>query len=350
LLVLQAVAFFLCIFLKIHLTLLKKKLKILILRFSSIGDIVLTSPVIRCLKQQLGAEVHFLTKNAFAIMQKSNPYLDKVYSFEKNTNEVLQNLKKEQYDWVIDLHNNFRSQKLKFQLNRPSKSFDKINVQKWLLVNFGINCLPNSHIVHRYMATVAHLEVKYDDAGLDFFIPEKENFDLSKLNLNLKPNQYTAFVIGATHATKRLPDEKIIEICKNITHPVVLLGGKDEAATGAMIATQSGKHIYNVCGMLNLFQSASVVRQAAQVVTHDTGLMHIAAAFNKSMVSIWGNTVPSFGMTPFFKEVPEKNIIIENTAISCRPCSKIGHTQCPKGHFDCMKKLENDVIIAKINQ
>jgi ADP-heptose:LPS heptosyltransferase len=345
-------------------------LKILIVRFSSIGDIVLTSPIVRCLKLQLGAEVHFLTKTAFASFQHSNPYIDKVFSFEKNITDIAPTLKAEQYDWIIDLHHNLRSVHLKIMLGRPSRSFDKINFQKWLLVQCGINVLPQTHIVHRYMDTVTHLGVKYDGQGLDFFIPEKEKVNLNHnsvdsnateedktsftsldmLKKSLKPNEYTAFVIGATHATKRLPEEKITEICKGINQKVVLLGGKAEFEIGARIAAQSGSMVLNACGALNLFQSASIVKQSSQVVTHDTGLMHIAAAFNKNIVSIWGNTVPAFGMTPFFKEVPEKNVIIQNSDLSCRPCSKIGFDNCPKGHFRCMQDLENVQIINEINR
>jgi ADP-heptose:LPS heptosyltransferase len=325
-------------------------LKILVVRFSSIGDIVLTSPVVRCLKKQLGVEVHFLTKKPFANFQKENPYIDKVFSFEKNIQDIIPALEAEKYDWVIDLHHNLRSLHLKLALGRPSKSFDKINFQKWLLVHFGINRLPETHIVYRYMHTIAHLGVQYDGGGLDFFIPKKEEINLPDLHPNLQANNYIAFVIGATYATKRLPDEKIIEICKKLTRPIVLLGGKAEMATGQFISDASGSHVINVCGMLNLFQSASVVQQSSQIVTHDTGLMHIAVAFGKPMVSIWGNTVPAFGMTPFFKETPTKNVIIENVGLSCRPCSKIGFDKCPKGHFKCMQDLDNRQIIDEINR
>jgi ADP-heptose:LPS heptosyltransferase len=325
-------------------------MKILVVRFSSIGDIVLTSPVVRCLKKQLGAEVHFLTKSAFASFQKENPYINKVFSFEKNITDVIPALKSEKYDWVIDLHHNLRSQSLKLQLGRPSKSFDKINIHKWLLVQLGINIMPDTHIVYRYMQTVKHLGVTYDGEGLDFFIPKKDEINLTTLHPTLQPNNYIAFVIGATHATKRLPNKKIIAVCKGLKQQVVLLGGKTEMESGKIIADSVGSNIVNACGTLNLFQSAHVVQQSAQVVTHDTGLMHIAAAFDKKMLSIWGNTVPSFGMTPFFKNEPSKNIVIENTNLSCRPCSKIGFEVCPKGHFKCMQDLDNLQIIAEINR
>ncbi|MFN4255636.1 MAG: glycosyltransferase family 9 protein [Saprospiraceae bacterium] len=322
-------------------------MKILVLRFSSIGDIVLTTPVVRCLKKQLDAEVHFLTKAAFAPILAANPHVDRVFSFQKEVTEVLPDLKNEGYDFVVDLHHNLRSLRVKLVLGRPARSFDKLNFEKWLLVRMGIDRLPDVHIVQRYMATVESLGVKYDGAGLDFFILPDQEFNLKNAlithnSLLIVPP--VAFVIGATHATKRLPTAKIIETCRLIRRPVVLLGGKAEAAAGKEIASQAGSHVLDLCGRLSLMQSASVVRQAEIVVTHDTGLMHIAAAFGKKIVSIWGNTVPKFGMYPFYPDGVALNQSIEIQGLACRPCSKIGHDRCPRGHFRCM----NDIDPAQI--
>ncbi len=321
-------------------------MKILLLRFSSIGDIVLTTPVIRCLKQQAGAELHYLTKTAFASILTPNPYLDRVFSFEKEVTELLPALRRERYDWVIDLHHNLRSARVKWSLRRPSRSFNKLNFEKWLLTKTGVDLLPIAHIVERYMACVQHLGVQYDGEGLDYFIPESEEINLSDLAPNLEPGNYVVFVIGANHATKRLPDEKIVDICNVLQVPVLLLGGKAEKDLGQQIAKNAGAHVLNCCGNLTLHQSASVVRQAAKVLTHDTGLMHIAAAFRKEIVSVWGNTIPKFGMYPLYPNGMDRNTTIETEGLKCRPCSKIGYAQCPKGHFRCM----NDLEITRIYQ
>lgn len=315
-------------------------MKILLLRFSSIGDIVLTTPVARCLKRQLGAEVHFLTKAPFTSILTPNPNIDRVFSFKKEITEVIPALREQRYDWIIDLHNNLRSLRLKWALGRPARSFSKLNFEKWLLVNMGIDRLPNVHIVHRYLDTARHLEVKYDGRGLDYFIPPEEEVNVPELSPLLSSGNYFAFVIGATHATKRLPADKIIAICRSLHRPVVLLGGGAEAETGNFIARNTGEHVVNLCGKLSLHQSASVVRQAAAVATHDTGLMHVAAAFGKKIVSIWGNTIPKFGMYPFYPEGENHNITIEQTGLKCRPCSKIGYARCPKNHFLCMNTLD----------
>ncbi|MCE7923222.1 MAG: glycosyltransferase family 9 protein [Haliscomenobacteraceae bacterium CHB4] len=315
--------------------------KILLLRFSSIGDIVLTTPVARCLKKQLGAEVHFLTKRAFAPMLLANPHIDRVFSFEKEVTEVLSDLKSERYDWLVDLHHNLRSLHVKLALGRPARSFDKLNVEKWLMVYFKTDRLPDLHIVTRYMATVAHLGVHYDGDGLDYFIPPDEEVQVSDFSDMLTEGNYIAFVLGATHATKRLPVEKAAEICRHLDQPVVLLGGRTEQAAAQAIV---GPNVVNLCGQLSLHQSASFVRQAGKVLTHDTGLMHIAAAFRKKIVSVWGNTIPKFGMYPFYPTGMQRNTSIEVKGLPCRPCSKIGFDRCPKGHFKCM----NDISPAEV--
>ncbi len=320
-------------------------MKILIIRFSSIGDIVLTTPVVRCVYKQLGAEVHFLTKKNFKDIVENNPYIKKVWTIEKAVSEISIDLKAENFDYVIDLHNNLRSYQVRRALSTPSFVFHKLNVQKWLLVNLKINRLPDVHIVERNMKTVERLGVKNDGAGLDYFILTKDEVDLATLNI---PPQYIAFVIGAAHATKRLPPEKIVEICNGIVLPIVLLGGKDDLENAQFIDSQTNGHVLNLCGKLNLNQSASVVKQAKSVISHDTGLMHIAAAFRKDIISIWGNTVPEFGMTPYLSTEGSK--IFEVKGLKCRPCSKIGFDKCPIGHFRCMNAQNTEGVISAINK
>lgn len=325
-------------------------LKVLVLRFSSIGDIVLTTPVIRCLKQQTGATVHFLTKQAFRPIVDANPYVGRVFTFQKKVSDVLTELKAEHYDVVIDLHRNLRSLWIKTRLGRPSHTFDKLNFEKWLRVNTGIDRLPDLHIVDRYMAAVEPLGVRYDGNGLDFFIPEGGDWRNSPQAHRIPNRPYIAFVIGATHATKRLPEEKIVAVCSRLQQEVVLLGGKEEADTGKRIAAAAGAHVIDLCGQLSLNESASVVRDAAGVITHDTGLMHVAAAFRKPVVSVWGNTIPEFGMYPLYPTGMNLNTSLEVPGLSCRPCSKIGYKKCPKGHFACMRNISEEAVTAAFDK
>lgn len=323
--------------------------KFLILRFSSIGDIVLTTPVVRCLKQQYPqAEIHYLTKPAFKSILANNPYLSQVHVLDKPLLKKVIELKHLGFDYIIDLHNNLRTRIIKSIIDVPSFSFDKLNTEKAQLVNFKSNTLPQVHIVDRYLDTLSSFGVTNDGQGLDYFIPDDVALSDELIELTSKP--YIAVAIGAQHSTKRLPTQKLIDVCKNINTHVVLLGGKEDEQAGEEIAKQSGAHVTNLSGKLSLHQSALVVKLAQKVITHDTGLMHIAAAFKKPIISIWGNTAPEFGMTPYYGNYNIKQQLFEVNNLSCRPCSKIGFKACPKTHFNCMNLQDTTAISAAANK
>jgi len=324
------------------------KKKILILRFSSIGDIVLTTPVPRVLKTQLKeVEVHYCTRESYAGILQENPYIDKLLLLKDSLNELINQLKNEQYDLIIDLHHNLRTLIIKKRLGIKAHSFNKLNFEKWVYVNFKRNILPNIHIVDRYLDTVKPLGVTNDFKGLDYFIPDKDEVDLEWLPEEFR-EEYVALVVGAKYATKQLPTKKIIQLAHMINKPVVVLGGKEDAKIGDTLEEFfrvendfTKTKIFNGCGKFNLNQSASLLKNANYVFTHDTGLMHIAAAFKKQIFSIWGNTTPHFGMYPYLT----KFTVFENNKINCRPCSKIGYKKCPKGHFKCMNDLNFDFYL-----
>jgi len=312
-------------------------MKILILRFSSIGDIVLTTPVIRCLKKQLpNAEIHYATKDAFKGIVENNSYVDKVHSLSASTSDLIKELKSEKFDLIIDLHKNIRTRKIKWSLGVKSYSFDKLNIRKWLFVNWKFKVMPEKHIVERYIETTYALGIQNDNEGLDYFIPDKDIVNLNTLPEAFEKIGYVAIAIGAQHATKRLPEAKLKELISKISLPVLLLGGKEDALMGDTLLRHfpDSKNILNACGKYNLNQSASLVEQSQYLYTHDTGLMHIGAALKKRIVSIWGNTVPEFGMYPYKTEF----VMWQVENLTCRPCSKIGFNTCPKKHFKCMNE------------
>lgn len=318
-------------------------MKILILRFSSIGDIVLTSPVIRCLKTQTNAEIHYATKATFQSLLADNPYIDKLLLLENSLQELVTTLRKEKYDYIIDLHHNLRTFLIKMQLGVPAFSFNKLNFKKWLYVNFKINKLPHIHIVDRYLATCQKLGVVNDGNGLDFFIHQKNEVNIATEFSITSP--YLAWVVGAKFATKQLPLQKILELLQHPyfqSYPVILIGGKEDEVFGNTIVAKSTHNIINACGKYNIQQSASILQQANEVWTNDTGMMHIATAFQQKITSFWGNTTPAFGMYAYVS--PDKNRNIEVANLSCRPCSKIGFASCPKKHFDCMKKIDSNFL------
>jgi len=321
--------------------------KVLIIRFSSIGDIVLTTPVLRNLFQQMhkGVEIHYLTKHRFKSLLEPNPYVTKVYGIEKSTNEIIEELKGENYDYVIDLHVNLRSARVKHALKMISFSFKKYNWQKWLLVNFGVNKMPKVHIVDRYMETLKPFSIENDGKGLDYFFQEGK--DTSPVEMpELHRTGYVALAIGAAHWRKKPRRKQYIELCQKVNCPIVLLGGPSEETEGSEIATASGKHVWNTAGKLSLDGSAALIRDSKLVITPDTGMMHIAAAFKKPIISLWGATVPDFGMYPYLNENLDERIAADHLAK--RPCSKLG-TKCKYKECRCIDELPIEKAIERVN-
>lgn len=323
--------------------------RILLIRFSSIGDIVLTSPVVRCLKQQLpGAEIHYLTKKQYLPLLSANPYVSKLWGFDNNFPELLPQLKQERFDYIVDLHKNLRSVYVTLSLLRPSGTFSKLNIRKWLLVRLKIDLMPDVHIVDRYFSAVSKLGVRNDGKGLDHFIPPDEEVDTEFLPLSHRDGYY-AFVIGAKHNTKIFPAGRVATLCARLPKPVVLLGGPEDRERATVITGLAGGRVFNACGLFSINQSASLIRQSKKVITNDTGLMHIAAALKKPVISIWGNTVPAFGMFPYLPEgLQELSSVIEVKGLHCRPCSKLGYDTCPKKHFKCMNDIKDDQILSAL--
>ncbi len=326
--------------------------KFLIIRFSSIGDIVLTTPVIRCLRNQYpDAEIHFLTKHAFKGIVANNPYLNKIHTLGDSFELMLHELAIEEYDYIIDLHHNLRTLRIKKHLKHVKAfSFNKLNVEKFILTNLKINILPKKHIVDRNLQTVASLGVVNDGMGLDYFIPALDTVKESDFPTS-HMHGYIALVIGAALNTKKLPLHKLKELCAAIDHPIILLGGKEDYDEGKEIAKVDEIKIYNACGKFNLNESADLLKKSKLVITHDTGLMHMAAALQKPIISVWGNTVPAFGMYPYYGSKSNKQYdVVEISKLWCRPCSKIGYQKCPLGHFKCMENIAVNDIVNLVRQ
>ena len=319
--------------------------KILIIRFSSIGDIVLTTPVIRTLKQQYkqgDVEVHYLTKQSYRSILAANPYIDQLHTIDRSVSEVIARLRQFEYRYVIDLHNNLRSFQLRTALRRPSRTLAKLSLRRWLFINFKINLLPNTHIVDRYMDVVRPLGIVNDNLGLDYFLRAEDEIDLAALPTSHHRN-YIAIVIGGQHEGKLYPRHLLVEVCRQLSTPVMLLGGPEDRQRGEWIAQQVGDQVFNACGKFTINQTAALVRDAQCVISNDTGLMHIAAAFKKKIISLWGATVPEFGMTPY---LPGPGSQILEAVSRQRPYSKHGKKARFRTSYNCWTGLEPERIVA----
>jgi heptosyltransferase-2 len=329
-------------------------MKFLVIRFSSIGDIVLTTPVVRCLKKQVpDAQIHYLIKPQFRMVMEYNPYIDKLHFLQQDWNAMMEELKAEEFDQIIDLHHNLRTLRIKNALDVPAFSFNKLNIEKFIFVKLKWNVMPGLHIIDRYLATVKSFGVNNDGEGMDYFIPDEERVLLKDIPASHHLG-FISIVIGASFYTKKLPVYKLQELCKKIAHPIILLGATEEAAEGEEIASVDPIKVYNACGKFTLNESADLVRQSKLVIAHDTGLMHIAAALKKQVVAVWGSTTPSFGMVPYYgKAFLQQNAMpyddVQVHRLWCRPCTKIGRNKCPQGHFKCMKKIDIGDMVRKVD-
>lgn len=322
-------------------------LKLLFVRFSSIGDIVLTSAAIRCAKQQLeGVEIHFLTKKSMKAVMEANPYIDHFHYLENDFKGLVKSLKNEQFDYVVDLHKNLRTLRLKWALKVPVLTFNKANIEKILLTKLGINRMPNRHIVVRNVDALAPLGVTYDGLGLDHFVPE--NTQMPDLPTDFA-NRYIAFVIGATYVTKKLPVHKIIELISRIDEKIVLVGGKQEQPEGQEIAKHFPGKVLDTCGAYSLHESTLLVKNANLVIAHDTGLMHISCAFQKNLIMLWGATAPTLQYFHFYPDKATNQVYdAQVPGLSCQPCSHFGLKKCPKGHFNCMNQQDIPAIASAV--
>jgi len=311
--------------------------------------------VVRCMKKQLpDAEIHYLIKPQFKTVMVNNPYIDKLHTLQKDWDAMIEELRAEKFDYIIDLHHNLRTLRVKRALKLPSFSYNKLNIEKFVFVKLKWNVMPKVHIIDRYLETVSSFGVKNDGAGMDYFIAPHEEVKLEDIPASHHAG-YIALVIGASFYTKKLPVEKLQELCRKIDHPVILLGGKEEREEGDAIAATDPVKIYNACGKFSLNESADLVRKSKLVIAHDTGLMHMAAAMKKPVIAVWGSTTPSFGMVPYYGDnylyqhaKPYDDVQVHK--LWCRPCTKMGRHKCPQGHFKCMKNISIDDMVLKVER
>lgn len=317
-------------------------MKILIVRLSSIGDVLLTTPVVRCIKQQVGeVEIHFLTRKSNAAILNGNPHIDVLHCIENSPDEIVSTLQSERFDLVVDLHNVPRTRRLRRKLDIKTLVYNKENLHKFIYILTKHNCMSGKHVVERYADAVKPLGVALDSEGLEMYLPPQINwpetfghiFGASSYSA-MKP--FVAVACGAQHYTKQIPVEGIVEICKHLRHKALLLGDNNDRQRLSTVADLLPSNAYNLCGLTSLQQSAAVVRDAAVVITPDTGLMHMAAAFRRPTLAVWGATAPPLGFTPY-------HTFSENFEVSplpCHPCSRQGNAQCRKGHFRCMAEQD----------
>ena len=317
-----------------------KKSKILIIRFSSIGDIILTTPLLRCLNNQLNVEIDYLTKSEYKDLVTSNPHVNEVITLG-SISETLDILRSKNYNYVIDLQNSLRSLLIRSLLFIKSYSFSKYNFKRYILIYFGINFL-NNHIVDRYFKSVKRLNINNDKKGVDYYFGSKK----FHLDFNIEQD-YICWCIGGTYEQKRLSYVQILNVISKIEHPVLFIGGSKEKEISSRIKNRiSRNNIFDLCGKTSIDESAYLMKKSKLILTNDTGMMHIASAFDVPIISFWGCTKPSLGFYPYQANIKSECIITDK---SKNPCSKHGK-HCRFQNKGCIKQINDEVIINTIKR
>jgi ADP-heptose:LPS heptosyltransferase len=320
---------------------MNSRAKILVIRFSSIGDIVLTSPVYRILQEQLphGAEVHLLTYKRFAFVNEANPFVNKIWAVEKSGMEVLNQLKEENFDYIIDLQNSMRSRSIRKKLGALTFHVNKQNFRKWIQVNLGVWKGPIEHIVDRYIDTLKTFKITNDGKGLEYFIPSTTSSIQDLLPNEFIQEGYTVIAVGGAHEGKRWSEENWTGLSERFHEErIVWIGGKEDAID----LVHSPKHL-DLIGKCSVHESARLVESAKAVICGDTGMMHIAASFKKDIVALWGCTTPDLGMG-VYRPNPLVGEHMHTAYLQAkrkgRPCSKLGN-RCKYGmHNKCVDVIQ----------
>ncbi len=323
--------------------------KILIIRLSSIGDIVLSTPLLRAVRNKFPeASIHFAVKKEFVQLLRYNPHVDELIVVDSaNMSTSLQQIRKENYDWVIDIHQSSRSYQLRSAAkNALITSYPKNRLKRSLLIRLKWNLYKTIEPVYqRYFKAVEKFNITDDGKGTEVFVSDAEEKKINDILLPTHVNNRPLVAIcpGAKFANKRWTKEGFIEISQKLqqTHGacIAILGGPGEEGLCEEIKASIGADAINLAGKLSLLESAVVLKRSKLVLVNDSGMLHLAQSQKTPVVAIFGPTVKEFGFFP----LENKSTVIETT-ISCRPCTKMGLDKCPKGHHKCMVDISANQV------
>jgi lipopolysaccharide heptosyltransferase II len=338
--------------------------KTLIIRFSSVGDIVLSTPLIRALRRRFPhGQLDFLARSEYAELLRDNPNLTTVHEFpEGGSLDDIQRLRAAivaaGYDLILDIHGSLRSRILCRGLKNVVRVRKRV-FPRFLLVHFKVDLYRffggAPGVADRYLET-AGLLADDDGEGPELF-PSPAAFVRTKEFLGGLAER-VGIAIGicpsARHATKIWPAERFAAVAatvgKNHAAEIILFGSSAEAGrcleiTDAIHALDPGVSVLDLSGKLSLMETAAAMDRCDVIVTNDSGLMHIAGARKRKIVALFGSTVRQFGFFP----PPARSIVLEQHGLRCRPCTHIGRAACPLGHFRCMMEITEARAVAAVN-
>ncbi|MCC7159438.1 MAG: glycosyltransferase family 9 protein [Ignavibacteria bacterium] len=335
-----------------------KTKRILIIRLSSLGDVILTTPLVKLTREIYpDAEIDFLTKKDFSDVLKFNPCINKIIEIDSDINfsglrKLKAAIRQNSYDLIIDAHNNLRTFYLKLFLNARKLTFKKYSLRKLLLVKFKINLMKDlPPIIQRYCSILSSPLGQVVSPGLpEIFTDKAIELQAEEIfnSLNIPAGKKKIGIVPSSHhLTKTYPAEQYIELIKLFDESkfaFVLFGKGKDYAIIKTIKNKTSANVYDLCDKLELLQLTCIMKKCDLILSGDTGPMHIAESLNKPVIMLAGSSVKEFGFYP----QNEKAVVLENNSLKCRPCSHIGRDRCPKGHFKCMREIEASEIYQKI--
>jgi lipopolysaccharide heptosyltransferase II len=316
---------------------------ILIVRFSSIGDIILTTPVIRAIRaRHPAARITFVVREDFADLIRHNPRIDTLIPWPHRAplGALARQLRSEQWTHRLDLHGSWRSWQLRAMVGGSWTGYPKHRVRRSLLIasrrRLGGDLGP---IVERYAEAARELGITLDERPAEVFISvdaeQAASRFLEQRGLG-RTRRLLALVPGAAHFTKRWPPEHWAALVDRLvpSTDLVILGGRQEEALGRSLAERGGQAVASAAGEFSLLGSAALLRKSAAVVAGDTGMMHLATAVGTPTIALYGPGVEQFGFYPWrgAARVLERDLY-------CRPCSAHGSARCPQGHHRCLTEI-----------
>jgi heptosyltransferase-2 len=334
--------------------------KTLVLRLSSIGDVILATPFLRALKTAFpAASIDVAVKKEFASLLEHNPHVDRCIEVDTSAgNEALHTLRsalrEHRYDAVFDLHNNFRTRLLRRGVAPTVRVVRKRSIRRLLLVRWKINLLRDTPgISKRYQETCEGMGITVDAGPPEVFVPvDVENAVAARLREAGVDDaaRVLALAPGARHFTKRWPAEHwaalVARLMLDEGTKVLLLGGKEDRDAAETISRIAPARVVNLCGELSLLETAAALSRCAAACTNDSGLMHLATARGVPVVALFGSTVREFGFFP----LGERNTVLEVEGLSCRPCTHIGRDRCPALHFRCLRDIAPATVASALRR
>jgi lipopolysaccharide heptosyltransferase II len=330
--------------------------KILIIRLSSIGDIILTTPLLRSVRNTYpDARITYVTKKQFTSLLADSPYIHELIAFDKadgfrGLRGIKRQLKKQHFDVYLDIHKNWRSRYLRIGLGvKLAGTYPKYIIRRTLLVRLKLNLYRHIQPVYlRYFQAARKLGVQYDGKGTEIQVSQAATATVRDLLTARGYGFDRPLVIicpGATYFNKRWKSDGFVETARHLIREksafVVVHGGREDAALCHEIAEGINSGAVNMAGTLGLSESAALLGLSSLVIANDSGLLHLAQSQKRPVIGIYGSTTRELGFFPL-----EGNSVAVEAPVPCRPCTPKGLNYCPKTHFHCMNHITADRVIA----